>query len=120
MTGSSAASRFNCKGVTSRQGGVIYRLPGKAVPGRTHDIQRAQGAAVKRLLGNCTGDRARTRLYDLLTGALLGEWPDLDTGKQGSSIIRHIERPVPFALDRRGRRFAVGTGAGVTVISLGE
>ncbi|WP_170928378.1 hypothetical protein [Deinococcus hopiensis] len=51
-------------------------------------------------------------------GALLGEWPDLDTGKQGSGVIHQIERPAPFALDRTRRRFAAGTEAGVTVISL--
>lgn len=60
------------------------------------------------------------RLYDWRMGALLAGWPDLDSGQQQSSVIHHIDPPAPFALDRAGRRFALGTGAGVTVVSLGS
>ncbi|WP_139806334.1 hypothetical protein [Deinococcus hopiensis] len=59
------------------------------------------------------------RLYNASTGVLITQWPDLKTGEQQSSIIRHIGRPPPFAMDTARSRFAVGTEEGVTVLSLG-
>jgi len=61
---------------------------------------------------------AYPRLYDVRTGQLLAQWPDLKSGQQESSIIHHIERPVPCAVDRPGRRVALGTPTGVSVIWL--
>ncbi|MFB9995154.1 hypothetical protein ACFFLM_24710 [Deinococcus oregonensis] len=58
------------------------------------------------------------RLYDRQTGALLAQWPELKSGQQDSSIIHHLERPAPCAVDRQGMRFALGTQTGVTVIQL--
>jgi hypothetical protein len=59
------------------------------------------------------------RLIALESGDVLAEWPDLPSGKQASSIIRHIDPPPPLALDPANRRFAVAVGAEIVVVNLG-
>lgn len=56
------------------------------------------------------------RLLELATGRGVEEWPELDTGLQSSSIIHHLPKLPPLALDPQGRRFAVGTEKGIEVI----
>ncbi|MDY7232938.1 hypothetical protein [Hyalangium rubrum] len=56
------------------------------------------------------------KLVDPSTGLVMERWPDLDTGRQGSSIIRHLPPQPPLALDPVGRRFAVGTEKGIEVV----
>lgn len=58
------------------------------------------------------------RLYDLQRGAMLAEWAGLKSGRQESSIIHHIQRPAPCAVDRHGLRFAIGTRTGISVVQL--
>lgn len=59
------------------------------------------------------------RLIELATGRVVQEWPELDTGRQGSSIIHHLPPLPPLAVDPEGRRFAVGTAKGIEVIRFG-
>jgi hypothetical protein len=56
------------------------------------------------------------RLLELATGRVVEEWPGLDTGRQASSIIRHLPGLPPLAIDPSGRRFAVGTEKGIEVV----
>lgn len=58
------------------------------------------------------------RLVRLADGKVLHEWPELATGEQASSIIHHIDKPPPLALDPTGRRFAVATTDCIRVVSL--
>jgi hypothetical protein len=55
-------------------------------------------------------------LIELATGRVVERWSDLSTGCQGSSIIHHISRPPPLALDTVGRRFAVATEKSIEVV----
>ncbi len=59
------------------------------------------------------------KLIEVATGEILVRWQDLETGNQNSSIIRHIERVPPLALDPVNRRFAVANDEKITVIQLG-
>jgi hypothetical protein len=56
------------------------------------------------------------RLIELATGRVVERWPELDTGRQCSSIIHHIPKPPPLALDPVGGRLAVGTDKGIEVL----
>jgi hypothetical protein len=55
-------------------------------------------------------------LIELATGRVVERWGDIDTGRQGSSIIRHLPPLPPLALDPARRRFAVGTEKGIEVL----
>ncbi|MET8762587.1 hypothetical protein [Lentzea sp. NPDC004782] len=61
------------------------------------------------------------RLYSGEDGELLAEWPDLATGRSGTSIVwdKTFSGPARVAVDEAGRRFAVTDGERVTVIHLG-
>ena len=59
-------------------------------------------------------------LIEPSTGRVLERWPELDTGRQGSSIIHHISRPPPIARDPAGRRIAVGTEKGIELLRFTE
>jgi hypothetical protein len=56
------------------------------------------------------------KLIELATGRVLEHWRELATGRQSSSIIRHLPPLPPLALDPAGRRFAVGTDKGIEVV----
>jgi hypothetical protein len=60
------------------------------------------------------------KLIHLPTGRTVLRWPDLSTGKQNSSIIRHIDPPPPLALDPTNRRFAVADEEKITLIQLSD
>ncbi|PTL84393.1 hypothetical protein [Vitiosangium sp. GDMCC 1.1324] len=66
--------------------------------------------------GYAVGFYEHPKLFELATGRVLERWPELDTGRQGSSIIRHLPPLPPLALDPAGRRFAVGTDKGIEVV----
>jgi hypothetical protein len=55
-------------------------------------------------------------LIELKTGRTVERWPDLGTGTQCGSILHHLPKLPPLALDPAGRRFAVGTQKGIEVI----
>ena len=56
------------------------------------------------------------RLIELETGRVVERWPELDTGRQTSSILHHTSRPPPLALDPVHGRLAVGTDKGIEVL----
>lgn len=56
------------------------------------------------------------KLIELSTGRVVERWPELDTGCQASSIIHHLPRLPPLALDPERGRFAVGTDKGIEVV----
>ena len=58
------------------------------------------------------------KLIDVSTGRVLCRWPDLDTGKQASSIIWHKPLLPPIALDPGSGRFAVADEKQITVVTL--
>lgn len=62
------------------------------------------------------GFHEHPKVIDLGTGAVVAEWPHLRTGKQASSIIRHIEAIPPFAVDSKHLRFAVADQEGIVVV----
>lgn len=68
--------------------------------------------------GYVVGFYEHPRLIELATGRVVEQWPELATGKQASSIIRHLDRLPPLALDPARARFAVGTEKGIEVVQL--
>ena len=56
------------------------------------------------------------KLVELATGRVVERWPELNTGAQCSSIIRHLPPLPPMALDPERGRFAVGTDKGIEVL----
>jgi hypothetical protein len=59
------------------------------------------------------------KLLDVATGNVMHRWPELSTGRQNSSIIYHLDRVHPIALDPLNRRFAVADSEKITVVQLG-
>jgi hypothetical protein len=55
-------------------------------------------------------------LLELKTGRAVERWTDISTGTQCSSIMHHLPKLPPLAMDPAGRRFAVGTQKGIEVI----
>lgn len=66
--------------------------------------------------GYAVGFFEHPHLIELATGRVVEQWPELATGRQSSSIIRHLPSLPPLALDPAGRRFAVGTEKGIEVV----
>lgn len=60
------------------------------------------------------------KLIDLATGDIIVRWPDLATGNQNGSIISHLDKIPPIALDPTNKRFAVADAENITVIQLGS
>ncbi|HEX8171439.1 MAG TPA: hypothetical protein VF824_12940 [Thermoanaerobaculia bacterium] len=58
---------------------------------------------------------AHPRLIRVADGAVINEWPELDSGTQLSSIVQR-GLPPPVAVDRRTRRFAIAQPDGVHVV----
>lgn len=58
------------------------------------------------------------RLIALASGRVVAEWPELDTGLQTSSILWHMDRPPPLALDPSSQRFAVAVGDQIHVVTV--
>lgn len=56
------------------------------------------------------------KVIDITTGQVIWRMPELKTGLQQGSIIPHISKPPPLALDPERQRFAVATDEGVTVV----
>jgi hypothetical protein len=59
------------------------------------------------------------KLIHINSGKIVHRWPHLSTGKQTSSIIRHIEMPPPFAWDAENHRFAVADKQQISVVCIG-
>jgi hypothetical protein len=57
------------------------------------------------------------KLIDRRSGEIVVAWPDIEAGEQNSSIVRHLNNPVPaIALDPENWRFAVARADRITVI----
>lgn len=56
------------------------------------------------------------KVIDIRTGEVVFRLDDVDSGKQTSSIIHHVERPAPLAVDPQRRRFAVATSTEILVV----
>jgi hypothetical protein len=71
------------------------------------------------LAGGVLGLYQHPRLYDVSTGELAHEWPDLPTGTADSSIVwdKTFSGPARVAVDESNNRFAVTDGDRVTVIT---
>lgn len=59
------------------------------------------------------------KLFEISSGKVIQSWPELNSGKQISSIWHPQTAPPPLALDAAGKRFAVAEPGGITVIQLG-
>ncbi|MGA9668568.1 MAG: hypothetical protein WBQ94_05125 [Terracidiphilus sp.] len=57
------------------------------------------------------------KLISLVSGEVLMEWDDLDSGTQNSSILGDSKLP-PIALDAENNRFAVAGPSGITVVQI--
>ncbi|HEX5324056.1 MAG TPA: hypothetical protein VFW40_09735 [Capsulimonadaceae bacterium] len=58
------------------------------------------------------------KLIELATGRVVARWPQIESGKQNSSI--HFEKLPPIALDPKNHRFAVADSEQIVVVQLGE
>ena len=58
-------------------------------------------------------------LVELSTGRVVHRWTELDTGPRLGCLSQFKSLP-PLALDPKHRRFAVGTGREVVVVTLGD
>jgi hypothetical protein len=58
------------------------------------------------------------KLIDSTSGDIVLAWPDLNTGKQNSSIIHDKDSIPPIAVDEKNLRFAVADKTKITVIEL--
>ncbi len=55
------------------------------------------------------------KIVDLVTGQVVQEWPEVNSGKQSSSIIHHLDTIPPIAKDPANYRFAVADKEKLTV-----
>jgi hypothetical protein len=59
------------------------------------------------------------KLISLVTGEVVRDWKELQTGMQTSSICRHVSSSIPpMALDPTRRRFAVADSDAIHVVTL--
>jgi hypothetical protein len=58
------------------------------------------------------------KLVEIATGAIVREWPELETGKQNSSIIWGIDPVPPMAYDAQSQRLAVVQDKRIEVITI--
>lgn len=80
-------------------------------------VERFPGALMV-VGGYAVGFYEHPSLFELATGRIVEQWPELDTGRQGSSILRNLPPLPPFTLDPAGRRFAVATDKSIEVIRI--
>jgi hypothetical protein len=64
------------------------------------------------------GFHEHPKLVELTTGTVVGRMKDLNSGKQLSSIIHHLDPIAPLALDPAHRRFAIATKSEVVVVEV--
>lgn len=57
------------------------------------------------------------KLIRVSDGVVVKEWPHINSGKQTSSIIHHIDSLPPIAIDSQGLRFAVASKGYINVVS---
>lgn len=59
------------------------------------------------------------KLIEVKTGKIVMRWPDIESGKQESSILWHLPKLPPIALDPQNQRFAIASQETITMIQLG-
>jgi len=57
------------------------------------------------------------KLIDVNTGKIIQKFEDINTGKQDGSIIHHIEKIPPIAVDIFNRRIAIGTDNTIEILT---
>ena len=57
--------------------------------------------------------------FEISSGKIIHSWPELNSGKQISSIIGQRDQPPPLALDPENKRFAIASEKEITVVLLG-
>jgi hypothetical protein len=65
------------------------------------------------------GFHEHPKLFEISSGKVVQRWPEINSGKQNSSILHHLETIPPIALDPMRQRFAVADSSKITVIQLG-
>jgi hypothetical protein len=60
------------------------------------------------------------KLINIETAEIIHCWEDINSGKQESSIIWHIPRVPPIAIDEAHKRFAVATDSEIRVVEITE
>jgi hypothetical protein len=82
-------------------------------------IPEAAGTIMAAGSEHIVGFYEHPKLIEISSGKVVQSWPELNSGKQNSSIIWHDEQPPPLAMDSKLMRFAVADANGITVIQLG-
>ena len=57
------------------------------------------------------------KLVDLNTGKIIQKFEDIYSGEQGSSIIHHLEKIPPIAIDIEQNRIAIGIEKGIEILT---
>lgn len=58
------------------------------------------------------------KVINIESGEVVESWPELQTGKQNSSTIHHIEKHPPMAFDKANRRFAVADEKSIHILTI--
>jgi hypothetical protein len=96
--------RFSLKEMKVEAKAALEAVPGTIMPiGRDYFV----------------GFYEHPRLFEISSGKVVMDWPELQTGKQNSSIMIADKEIPPMAFDCSSNRFAVADAKGITVIQLG-
>lgn len=87
---------------------VLFSTPLEAIPGT---IMPAGPE-------HTVGFYGHPRLFENRSGKVVHEWPELKSGQQNSTIIHHVEKIPPLALDPTRKRFVIAEEKQITVIQL--
>lgn len=97
-------ARYNLQEATIETKSALETVPGNIMPvGSDHFV----------------GFYEHPKLFEISSGKIIQNWPELKSGTQYSSIIHHLQPQPAVALDPVHQRFAVANEAGITVIELG-
>lgn len=103
-SGARFVCRYNFKDSKTEVKSLLQSTPGTFMPvGNDHFV----------------GFYEHPKLFEISSGKVIQTWPELNSGRQISSIIWHLELPPPLALDPENKRFAVAGQKEITVIQLG-
>lgn len=96
---------------------AIYDIPCRRFHSKIR-INSPVGTILPVSLRLIVGFYEHPRLIDVQTGSVLHEWANLNTGKQNSSIIHHLDPIPPIALDPANARFAVADASAIHVVQI--
>lgn len=83
------------------------------------DLQETAGTFMPLNSEFFVGFHGYPKLFEIASGKVVHRWPELNSGKQNSSILHHLDPIPPIALDPTHKRFAVADSTKITVIQLG-